>query len=263
MGGTLETATVPTIGAVDQAPGSDGSTALRRLKLVLAVLAIPACAGFGSALYDHTFTFGTKARIAIFGWPEEFVWFATGAALFTAMAVLLIRPVVTYVFAHELTHAMATWVCLGKVSNLRASVHGGEVTTSKTNTLIRLAPYCVPLYAILIAVVYLALNAWWRTISDYHYLHAAALGFSYAFHVGFTLYCLRRDQPDLKSDGWLFSMIVIYMTNLLFLAALLGLVTSGNANGAFDALIDVARGGLERSGTAYSNIVRAMADAMR
>src|SRR5436190_17613151 len=155
------------------------STFVRLFKLMAALALLPVCVGmtlgaqefFGRYLAKH------NAR-------DLLSWFSYGAGTFALLAILLWRPVVVYVFGHELMHAIATWVCLGKVSNLKASANGGQVTSSKSNTLIRLAPYCVPLYAIVVAAIYLALNRWWRPMGGHLNWIIFALGFFYAFHIG-------------------------------------------------------------------------------
>ncbi|HYF50905.1 MAG TPA: hypothetical protein VEJ63_15935, partial [Planctomycetota bacterium] len=147
-------------GAPAAAPGSSGSAGLRIIKFFCAIMLIPACVGFTIGAHDHFLSTWSRLNLAVNGPGLMLKWFVGGAFLFGLVAVLLWRPVVVYVFAHELVHALATWMCLGKVSNLTASASGGQVTTSKTNTFIRLAPYCVPLYALIAIGAFAALNHW-------------------------------------------------------------------------------------------------------
>jgi hypothetical protein len=205
-----------------------GSSALRIFKFFAGLALIPACVGFTLGLQAHFLGVWTRVGMALNGPEVSLKWFCLGAVAFAFGAVLLWRPVIIYVFGHELVHALATWLCLGRVSNLTASTSGGRVTTSKSNTFIRLAPYCVPLYALLAAAVFCGLNAWWRPLGPYLHWLAFALGFFYAFHVGFSLWSLRRDQPDLKADGWLFSLVLIYLMNLLVFVLLMEFVLQGN-----------------------------------
>ena len=205
-----------------------GSAAFRILKFFAGLALIPACVGFTLGLQAHFLRVWPRLNLMLNGPDLTLKWFSLGAVCFGVIAVLLWRPVVIYVFGHELVHALATWLCLGRVSNLTASASGGQVTTSKSNTFIRLAPYCVPFYALLVAVVFCALNAWWRPLGAYLHWLALALGFFYAFHVGFSLWSLRRDQPDLKADGWLFSLVLIYLANLLVLVVVLEFVLQGS-----------------------------------
>jgi len=240
--------------AATGAPGSGGSAGLRIIKFFTAIALIPLCIGL--TLGVHAYFMGSWSRMnyAVFGPGTMLNWFLGGAGVFALFAVLLWRPIVVYVFAHEVTHALAAWMCLGKVSNLTASARGGQVTTSKTNTFIRLAPYCVPLYAIFVAVLFLALNQWWRPMGAYAIWLAFALGFFYAFHLGFTLWSLRRDQPDLKADGWLFSLVIIYMVNVMVFAVLFSFIQDHSGHGVWPALRECAVAGWERASKTYSDI---------
>lgn len=243
-------------GAASSAPGAaSGGAAWRILKFLVALLLIPGCVGLTLGVHDHFLSAWPKLNLAVYGPGALLKWFLIGAASFAALGILLWRPVTLYVFSHELVHALAAWVCLGKVSNLSASTTGGQVSTSKSNTFIRLAPYCVPLYALLVAGLYLALDAWWRPLGAYLQWLACALGFFYAFHLGFTLWSLRRSQPDLKPDGWLFSLVLIYIGNVAVFVLLLGFLADGHLNGAWPALRDSALLAGRHCSEIYQNLV--------
>jgi hypothetical protein len=239
-----------------------GGLGLRVLKFVAALALIPACVGLTLGVQDHFLAAWPKVNLAVAGPGALLRWFLLGAVCFSVIAILLWRPVVLYVFGHELVHALATWLCLGKVTNLSASATGGQVTTSKSNTFIRLAPYCVPFYALLVAGTYLALDAWWRPLGQYMQYLAGALGFLYAFHIGFTLWSLRRNQPDLKSDGWLFSLVMIYVGNLALFVLLAGFLADGHVRGAWEALRDCAVIGWHHSQGIYHNLSGMARDAI-
>jgi len=245
------------------ASGAAGSAGLRVIKFFCAICLIPACVGFSIGAHDHFLNTWSRMHLAVNGPGVMLKWFIGGGLMFGIVAVLLWRPIVLYVFGHELAHALATWMCLGKVSNLTASASGGQVTTSKTNTFIRLAPYCVPLYALLVIGVFAALNQWWQTMAPYMQYLALALGFFYAFHMGFTLWSLRRDQPDLKPDGWLFSLVLIYFANLAVCVLLMGFLFHGKADGSWQALHDSVLNGWKQSGRMYQNFVAAASDLVK
>jgi len=246
MGATAQTASARTASAPaapakataapSSALSSGGSVPLRILKFFAALALIPLCVGLTLGTHEYFLSLSSRVSLAVFGAGSVMRWFVGGAGAFGLLAILLWRPIVVYVFAHELVHALATWLCLGSVSNLKASASGGQVTSSKTNTFIRLAPYCVPLYVLLAAIVYLALDRFWQPLSAYVNYLGCVMGFFYAFHLGFTLWSLRRDQPDLKPDGWLFSLVLIYMGNVLVFSAMLGFLTDPQPLGAWPAL---------------------------
>lgn len=233
------------------ASATSGSAALRLIKFALALALLPLCYGMTRGVGDVFQSAWTHYRAAQ---HDLSYWFAAGTGVFALLAAVLWRPVVVYVFGHELVHALATWLCLGSVSNFKASTSGGSITSSKSNTLIRLAPYCVPLYALLAAGIYLGLNVWWRPLHGQLHWAMAALGFFYAFHVGFTVWSMHRDQPDLKPDGWCFSLVVIYLANLTVFALLMGFVFTGNAGYAWPALHSAALRGWQHSTETYQHL---------
>jgi hypothetical protein len=124
------------------------------------------------------------------------------------------KPFRTYVLGHELTHAL--WgLCLGaKVSRMKVSKKGGWVELSKTNVLISLAPYFFPLYTVLVIALYLLLGQL-LDVQQARPFWLGAVGFTWAFHLTFTLHMLTSHQPDIASHGRLFSYTLIYLFNLL------------------------------------------------
>jgi hypothetical protein len=139
--------------------------------------------------------------------------------------LLLPKPMRTYVFGHELTHVLWTWLCGGKVSKFQVSSQSGHVVVSKTNFLIALAPYFFPVYAVLVVAGY-ALGRWlwqWPAASPWFHL---VLGAAYGFHITLTWHILETDQTDVSDQGYLFSAVVIYFGNILVLLLGLPLLTA-------------------------------------
>ncbi len=261
MEGTLSKApSRPAPGGGSGASASaSGSALLRFVKFAAAIALLPICAGMTHGMYEIVQAAWNGGGAGWSASRDLVTWFASGGALFAIFALLLWRPVVVYVFGHELVHALATWLCLGSVSNFRASASGGSVVSSKSNTLIRLAPYCLPLYALLAAGIYLALDRWWRPLNAQLHWAVFVLGFFYAFHLGFTIWSMRRDQPDLKPDGWFFSLIAIYLANLAVFALTIGFVLTGKAQYAWPALRCASVLGWHHSAETYQHI----ADSLR
>jgi hypothetical protein len=135
-----------------------------------------------------------------------------GAGCWVVLYHLLPKPMLLYVFGHELTHALWTWLFGGQVKRFKASAQGGHVVVTRNNFLIALAPYFFPLYAVLVVGVFEAGHLVW----DWHpfavWFHLA-LGAAYAFHVTLTWHILKSDQSDISSQGYLFSFAVIFVGN--------------------------------------------------
>ena len=47
------------------------------------------------------------------------------------------------------------------------------------------------------------------------------IGFTWAFHFTFTAWMITKSQPDLRQNGLFFSLVVIYLGNVLVLSLLL------------------------------------------
>lgn len=159
--------------------------------------------------------------------------FLAGAACWCVIFFLLPKPMWIYVFGHELTHALWTWLFGGSVKRMKVTSSGGHVVISKTNFVITLAPYFFPLYAIIIILIFALGNwlwHWQRFLVFFHLL----LGAAYAFHVTLTFHTLQTRQTDITSQGYLFSAVIIFLGNVGVL--LLGIPLLAAKTGVLDAL---------------------------
>ena len=140
-----------------------------------------------------------------------------GFLVWLAVYWFLPRPILSYVLAHELTHALWGSLMGAQVSRFRVSRRGGSVSLSKSNILITLAPYFFPLYAVLIILVYYVLLLFFD-LRPYTLIWLGLTGFAWGFHVTFTMQGLWEGQPDIHVYGRVFSYIFIYIFNLLGIA---------------------------------------------
>lgn len=178
------------------------------VKTVLGALLLPFCFGAVAALLRVLRASGSADTF--------WVAFLGGAACWWVVFLLLPKPMRLYVFGHELTHALWTWLFLGRVKKFKASPKGGHVLVTRTNFLIVLAPYFFPLYAVLVIAVILAghlVFGWTRHVVWFHLL----LGAAYAFHVTLTGHILKTRQSDITSQGYFFSGVVIFLGNITVL----------------------------------------------
>jgi len=171
-----------------------------------------------------TLTFFTCFRHAAvhhrFWASEEFWFFGLGVVLWVIAFFGLPRPLVLYVFGHELTHALWVWMMGGRVSDFRVSRTGGHIVSDKHNFWIALAPYFFPLYSIAVIGAYGA-GALFTNMEPYHRWLYALIGVTWAFHVSFTLWMIPKGQTDLTYYGTFFSLVIIYLMNLAVLTVLL------------------------------------------
>lgn len=187
------------------------------IKLIVAVLLLPVCAGAGMAL--------AKALRAGYGADTVWIPLLAGAGCWVVIFLLLPKPMWVYVFGHELTHAVWTWLFGGEVKKMKVTSKGGHVLISKTNFLIALAPYFFPLYAVMVMAGFALGNLVW----DWHgyrvWFHLL-LGAAYGFHVTLTFHVLQTRQSDITSQGYLFSGVVIFLGNVIVLLLGVPLLTA-------------------------------------
>lgn len=124
------------------------------------------------------------------------------------------HPTRTYILGHELTHALWALVMGARVSRLRVGARGGSVQVSKTNWLITLAPYFFPFYTVLVIALIFAAGSF-LDLRPYEPFSLGLIGFTYAFHVTFTIEMLLVRQPDIIEQGRLFSYSVILLINAI------------------------------------------------
>ena len=187
------------------------------IKFLIAILLLPVCAGAARALWLVIQRCGDA--------DTTWVPFLGGATCWFVIFFLLPKPMWIYVFGHELTHALWTWLFGGEVKKMKVSAKGGHVLISKTNFAITLAPYFFPLYAILVIGAFALGNLIWNW---HHYLvwFHLLLGAAYAFHVSLTIQVLQTRQSDITSQGYLFSAVVIFLGNVCVLLFGIPLLTA-------------------------------------
>jgi hypothetical protein len=96
--------------------------------------------------------------------------------------------------------------------------------TNKNNFWIALAPYFFPLYSVLAIASYGVLGLF-VNVQPYGRLLYAVIGTTWAFHFTFTCWMIPKNQTDLSDQGTFFSLIVIYLMNLLLLSVMLVLAS--------------------------------------
>src|SRR5438477_3086880 len=189
----------------------------RWVKNIVAVFLLPWCA----ILTQTFFTAFTRATIDQRLWAgAEFWFFSLGVVLWLIAFVGLPQPVIIYVFGHEVTHVVWVWLMGGRVSKFRVSGDGGHIVTNRTNFVIALAPYFFPLYSLLAILAY-GIASLFVNVAPYGQLLYAVLGITWAFHLTFTCWMIPKNQTDLSDHGTFFSLVFIYLMNLVLLSVLL------------------------------------------
>ncbi|MGI8438010.1 MAG: hypothetical protein ACR2NX_14115 [Chthoniobacterales bacterium] len=193
----------------------------RLVKFVVALFLLPLC----GILTQSFFTVFAQATVTQRLWAgEEFWFFSLGVVLWLIAFFGLPRPLLVYVFGHELTHAL--WVLLmgGRVSDFQVRRDGGHIVTDRNNFWISLAPYFFPLYSVLALVAY-GIASLFTDMPPYGRILYAIIGVTWAFHLTFTVWMIPKSQTDLTSNGTFFSLVLIYLMNLCLLCVLLVLAS--------------------------------------
>lgn len=187
----------------------------KAIRWLLGVLALPVCVGYSLSFYDHLL--GAR-RI---GGPE--ISLLLGITAYLAFHLLLGAPTRAYVLGHELTHATAAWISGGQVKGMKVGAKKGSVITNKITAFIALAPYLIPVYAILVALAY-GITGLFTDVRPWIQGFFFGLGAALAFHLVFTVEALKQKQSDLEVLGPLLSLAVIFWANVTLVLGVMNLV---------------------------------------
>lgn len=186
------------------------------IKLIIGVLALPVACAVSAAFYKNIMLIGELARHLQF-----FVW---GIAIYVILHLLFYKPTFFYVLGHETVHAGMAWLFGGKIKSFKVSEEGGSVSTDKTNVVIELAPYFIPIYAIIITIIYFIIASSYAINGS---LFIFLIGFALAFHIISTIEIMKIKQPDILKSGYFFSIIMVYIINIVVISFIFSLVFPG------------------------------------
>jgi hypothetical protein len=186
---------------------------MRIVKLIVGILAIPVMFGVTYAFYTNIVTVSQLSGILSY-----FVW---GIVSYVFLHLLFYKPTFFYVLGHEAVHAAFSLVLGGKISSFAVNKEGGSVSTDKSNTFIELSPYFVPIYAIILMAIYFVISYSYK-INGAAFVYL--IGFALAFHVVMTIEVMKIKQPDILKSGYLFSIVFVYVLNIIIIALLFSLM---------------------------------------
>ena len=189
----------------------------RAIKTAIGIILLPLLVSVSAAFYRQ---FGNMGSV----FTQEQQNFLFGIIAYGLLQLFVFKPAYLYVLGHETVHVFATWFCLGKVTSFNVSSAGGSVTTSKSNIFISLSPYFVPIYAILVVILYYIINDvfLWGFLTRPYFMFI--LGLTLSFHIVMTIDTLKTRQPDLVKTGYITSSVLIYVINLVVISGILGLL---------------------------------------
>lgn len=164
---------------------------------------------------------------------EEVVFFLVGGLAWVVTYLSGWRPIKSYVFGHEVSHLLVARAFGGKIIDWDFSATGGYVETNKSNTWITLAPYLMPFYSLIVLLLFGLVGMFWNLHGMQHvglgsaalhfkpvWFFYAMLGLTWFFHATFTYKTVIIAQSDLQRNGEFFSVLLIFLVNVLLLIGL-------------------------------------------
>ncbi|OGP34934.1 MAG: hypothetical protein A2X88_03345 [Deltaproteobacteria bacterium GWC2_65_14] len=209
------------------------------------IVGIPLLLADGILLY----TFPSQAGRIVS--PEEGWLILCGASVYLLFHFLLRKPERFYLWGHEFSHLVVAKLFFRRIHQFQISTRtGGKVVMDRTNVMIDLAPYTVPLYCLAAAAsaqIFRNASTW---VPDIYLVFAA---FLFTMHLVFSAEGFFHAQPDLTRSGRIFSAGVILLFLLLWIPCLLAPGASKGWRGAADAYLGWKASGIvaARSLAAY------------
>lgn len=177
------------------------------IKFVIGVLAIPIA--FSVSVAFH------KNIILIKELAPSLNYFLWGIASYAVLHLLFYKPTYLYVLGHEAVHAGTAWIFGGRIKSFKVSEEGGGVGTDKSNAVIELSPYFVPIYAIIVLLIYFIIASSYRINGS---VFVFLIGFTLAFHIISTVEVMKIRQPDIVKSGYFFSIVMVYVLNIVVIS---------------------------------------------
>lgn len=180
---------------------------------------------FGKATVHHRF------------WMTEDFWFFTLGGILWLVAFsgsLYVKgepPLLKwYIFVHEWTHAIWAYQSNGRVDEIEVNEDHGHILTNKPTALVTLAPYFYPAPCVVLILLFApfalfypleeAPPIFWGMVPPMG-VFLGLMGLGWAFHFTYTIWMIRKGQSDLRMHGNFFSLVVIYIVNLIVVTVFL------------------------------------------
>jgi hypothetical protein len=201
-------------------PSDLSQTTLWIRRFFATFLLLPLVLLFSMTIVEQLSSHGSNLEL----WLSTAVWYSImGATIWLILYFSGIFPsqfLYIYVLGHELTHVLATYMCLGRVSDFHVGLEGGYIQTNKSNLFIALSPYFIPLWTLVWTGIGVLIIRFYSLGNGEPILYGG-FGFWWAFHITWTIIVIPKDQPDLHENGTFFSLLLICATNQIILIALL------------------------------------------
>ncbi|MDD5449416.1 MAG: hypothetical protein PHO42_02325 [Candidatus Omnitrophica bacterium] len=187
--------------------------------VVIGVILLPLTVTVSKAFYYQL------AGISIFDSKNQ-LYFLWGVTTYVIIYIFFFKLNYVYNFGHEFVHVISTWLSFGKAGDMKVSSKGGSVKTSKSNFFINISPYFIPIWTILLCLTFL-ISSKFTEIAVYAPYFIFFIGLTLAMHIILTVEALKIAQPDIIKTGYLFSLSLIYVINIVIVAFVMSLIFAG------------------------------------
>jgi len=122
---------------------------------------------------------------------------------------------VTYIFFHELTHALFTLLSSGKIYKFKVAADFGYIRSDKSNFFIRLSPYFFPMLPAILCIVNLLIVLIFKHKNSNHFFLYADITFLFFCIVLFSTYyynikLMKLETTDVsRSEIFLSALFII------------------------------------------------------
>ncbi len=148
------------------------------------------------------------------------VIFLSGLIFYLIIHFCFYNPIRIYVIGHEFVHMISAWICGAKVSKVKLKKNSGAVTVNRVNTFIALSPYFVPVYSIFLVILW-GIIKYVLSVNLKIEIFIFLLGITVMFHIVLTAYTISVGQSDFNISGLMFSLVVIFIINLVMLICII------------------------------------------
>lgn len=183
---------------------------MKFIRIISAFLFLPFVFSAVYAVIKLILGFAAKSDMSV-------IPFWIGIIVYMLFQAVFFKPMRTYVFGHELTHALAGVLSGAQIKKIKISKSGGSVTLTKDNIFITLSPYFIPFYSLIIITFYMILS-WFADTAPFYPYYLFLSGAALAFHFALTFYAISMGQEDLKSYGVFFSFVFICFVNCIVIS---------------------------------------------
>lgn len=155
----------------------------------------------------------------------DFQWYKVkfliwGVGIFLLLNFYTTIPKRLYIFFHELSHAIAAVFFSAKIFEFKVTKEEGYIKSDKSNIVIRLSPYFLPLASYIILLIHFATLIYFRHYYNYdgtYPLTFFLVGFFFTTTCYYNIRLILQETSDINREQLILSFLLIF--NFFFLTS--------------------------------------------